>query len=163
MRLPPFPFVRLQLACLNKPPAHPLATLSPSSVPQSSAGSPEQSPTACRECHATFSSAKVQQDASHSCNCLIHVLFHSFLRSLICSFICSFHAHNSRDQVQSKAHAPGMLSSNLRDLAASPCTLKCLIDATGQTYSFCSCLFVIIQLFNVQPWDHTFALTSKVA
>lgn len=60
LRLPPFPFVRLQLACLNRPPPSPPASTTPSPSQQNNRLSPHQSQSSCRECHATFSSAKVR-------------------------------------------------------------------------------------------------------
>ncbi|KAL3145939.1 hypothetical protein ABBQ38_015299 [Trebouxia sp. C0009 RCD-2024] len=64
LRLPPFPFVRLQLACLNKPPPNPLASssASPSPSQQNSRASPHLSPTSCKQCHATFPSAKALRE-----------------------------------------------------------------------------------------------------
>ncbi|KAL3155854.1 hypothetical protein ABBQ32_012863 [Trebouxia sp. C0010 RCD-2024] len=64
LRLPPFPFARLQLACLNKPPPNPSASGSAGSspLPQNSRVSPHLSPISCKQCHATFPSAKALRE-----------------------------------------------------------------------------------------------------
>ncbi|KAA6418167.1 MAG: PHD zinc finger-containing [Trebouxia sp. A1-2] len=61
LRLPPFPFLRLQLACLDKPP--PLESdLSLTPSPTQHTRQPERSPTSCKECDASFSSTKALRE-----------------------------------------------------------------------------------------------------
>ncbi|DBA80727.1 hypothetical protein WJX77_005653 [Trebouxia sp. C0004] len=62
LRLPPFPFLRLQLACLDTPP--PLqsdSSLTPSPA-QHNMSQPERSATSCKECDAAFSSTKALRE-----------------------------------------------------------------------------------------------------
>ncbi|KAL0046804.1 hypothetical protein WJX82_010406 [Trebouxia sp. C0006] len=62
LRLPPFPFLRLQLACMDMPP--PLqggdVYLTPS--PTQHTSQPERSPTSCKECDASFPSTKALRE-----------------------------------------------------------------------------------------------------